>query len=183
MVRSLPLADGGEHQPSQGDRSKHLHLPLLEERIEALAAELQQLVALAVAQLVAAHQGVRTLPTMRLTRSGSDRSGSRLPPGSGAGCGSPAAPTAPRKPAATASGVGRCGSCACVRRWSAAGAGRWRRGWRPWGHPGGVRSGLVRGVTGVAPVGGDAFAVMPLSQAPDQAGPPPHAEGARTAGW
>jgi hypothetical protein len=38
------------------------------------------------------------------------------------------------------------------------------------------------GETVVALVGGDAFAVMPLSQPPDQADPPPHDEGARTAG-
>ncbi|WP_190388301.1 hypothetical protein [Cyanobium sp. FACHB-13342] len=37
---------------------KHLLATLLAEGIEALAAELQQLVALGVAQLVAAHQGV-----------------------------------------------------------------------------------------------------------------------------
>jgi hypothetical protein len=40
---------------------KHLLAALLAEGIEALAAELQQLVALGVAQLVAAHQGVGAL--------------------------------------------------------------------------------------------------------------------------
>ena len=40
---------------------KHLLAALLAEGIEALAAELQQLVALGVAQLVAAHQGVAAL--------------------------------------------------------------------------------------------------------------------------
>jgi hypothetical protein len=42
---------------------KHLLTTLLAEGIEALAAELQQLVALGVAQLVAAHQGVGALLT------------------------------------------------------------------------------------------------------------------------
>jgi len=37
---------------------KHLLAALLSEGIEALAAEIQQLVALGVGQLVAAHQGV-----------------------------------------------------------------------------------------------------------------------------
>ena len=40
---------------------KHLFTALLAERIEALAAELQQLVALGAAQLLAAHQGVGAL--------------------------------------------------------------------------------------------------------------------------
>jgi acyl-CoA reductase-like NAD-dependent aldehyde dehydrogenase len=40
---------------------KHLLAALLAERIEALAAELQQLVALGVAQLLAAHKGVGAL--------------------------------------------------------------------------------------------------------------------------
>jgi len=41
-----------------GHDGVHLLPPLLAEGIEGLAAELQQLVALGVAQLVAAHQGV-----------------------------------------------------------------------------------------------------------------------------
>ncbi|WP_228008945.1 hypothetical protein [Cyanobium sp. LEGE 06113] len=40
---------------------EHLLTPLLAEGIKALAAELQQLVALGVAQLLAAHQGVSAL--------------------------------------------------------------------------------------------------------------------------
>jgi len=74
---------------------EHLLAALLSEGIETLAAELQQLSALGVAQLLAAHKVVgalvvagdavegEPLPTIRLTRSGRPRSGSRPPPGSG----------------------------------------------------------------------------------------------------
>ena len=134
-------------------QTSHLLTPLLAKPVQPQPAQLQQRVALAVAQLLHADQAGEPIAVAGDAVAGEHAAHHLLPrirrvmSFAGAGLAvawqirGRAVPTAARKPSATASAVGRWGSCASAWRWSAGGARRWGRGAGAWGDGGGVRRG------------------------------------------